>query len=71
MILQLNPPIPLETEKGFGYAFLVMDYGIEYSKIWTVALENGQIWDIPNEKVRMCTNWTMGRTYPEKPISNP
>jgi hypothetical protein len=67
MILQLNPTIPLETSKGFGWAIMVIVYSQEHSLIWTVILENGQIWNCPNEEVRGCTNWTMLRPAPEKP----
>ncbi len=60
---QLDPTLPVDViGKGPGYAFAVIDYGQEHNLIWVVALnESGEIWCSPNPKVRMCTNWTMGR----------
>jgi len=60
---QLNPSLPVEVEgKGSGYAFAVIDYGEEHNLIWVVAMDaNGEIWCSPNPKVRMRSNWTMGR----------
>ena len=34
MILQLNPPLPLETTKGAGWAHVVIDYGPEGALPW-------------------------------------
>jgi hypothetical protein len=61
---QLNPSLPVTVEgKGKGVAFAVIDYGEEHNLIWVVALdESGEIWCSPNPKVRMRSNWTMGRT---------
>lgn len=61
---QLEPALPVTVEgKGSGYAFAVIDYGQEHNLIWVVALNaNGEIWCSPNPKVRMCANWTMGRS---------
>ncbi len=63
MILQLNPMLPVYViDKGEGYAFLVTDYSQEHHKIWSVAFSNtGEVWDVPNDKIRFQWNWTMGR----------
>lgn len=60
---QLNPPMPVDVlEKGKGLAFGLIDYGPEHNLIWVTALdESGEIWCAPNPKVRMQSNWTMGR----------
>lgn len=60
---QLNPSFPVTVEgKGKGTAFAVIDYGEEHNLIWVVALDDsGEIWCSPNPKVRMRSNWTMGR----------
>lgn len=60
---QLDPPIPLHVlERGDGLAFGVIDYGPEHNLIWVTAIDaTGEIWCAPNPKVRMQTNWTMGR----------
>jgi hypothetical protein len=66
VILQLNPPIPLETAKGAGWAHLVIDYGPESALLWVVFMDaDGACWTVPNADVRMGWNWTMGRRKPE------
>ena len=66
---QLNPAMPVSVEgKGKGYAFAVIDYGQEHNLIWVVALDaSGEIWCSPNPKVRMQTNWTLGRKVQPSP----
>lgn len=62
MITQLNPPLPLETPKGGGWAHFVIDYGPESALLWVVFLDaDGACWTVPNTEVRMSWNWTMGR----------
>lgn len=62
MFTQLNPPIPLDTPKGSGYALAVIDYGLEHSLLWVVALdESGEIWCVPNSEARAQKNWSAGR----------
>lgn len=62
MMNRLEPPIPMNTSKGSGYAFMVIDYGFEHDLIWVVALDNsGEIWCVPNKEVRFQGNWTAGR----------
>lgn len=63
MILQLNPPIPLETDKGPGIAHFLVDPGIESDAQWVVFLASGEIWWVPNTKVRACKNYTAERLY--------
>lgn len=63
MILQLDPPIPLATPRGNGYALLVIDYSQEHHLVWVVAIDaTGEIWAFPNPDVRARMNPTMGRT---------
>ena len=67
MITQLNPPLPLETPKGTGWAHFVLDYGPEADLLWVVFLDkDGACWSVPNPDVRMSFNWTMGRRKPQK-----
>ncbi|OJY63220.1 MAG: hypothetical protein BGP16_00275 [Sphingobium sp. 66-54] len=62
-LTQLDPALPvIVLDKGSGYAFAVIDYGQEHNLIWVTAInETGEIWCAPNPKVRMASNWTMGR----------
>ncbi len=61
---QLEPTIPVHIlDKGDGYAFAVIDYGQEHDLIWVTALTgSGEIWCAPNPRVRVQSNWTMGRS---------
>jgi hypothetical protein len=66
VLVQLNPPLPLETPKGAGWAHFVIDYGPEGALLWVVFMdEDGACWTVPNFEVRMSYNWTMGRRKPE------
>ena len=67
-MLQLNPPLPLNTPKGEGFAHLVIDYGPESDLYWTVLItETGEIWTYANKYVRASKNITLGRTQPSAP----
>ena len=63
---QLDPPMPVHVlEKGKGLAFAVIDYGPEHNLVWVTAIdETGEIWCAPNPRVRLQSNWTMGRAKP-------
>ena len=62
MFTQLDPPIPLDTPKCSGYALGVIDYGLEHSLLWVVALDDsGEIWCVPNSDARAQKNWSAGR----------
>jgi hypothetical protein len=44
-ILQLNPPIPLETPHGPALAHLIIDYGPEHNLLWVCFNDsNGECW---------------------------
>lgn len=67
MITQLNPPLPMTTPKGKGYAHFMIDYSQEHDILWVVFLdESGECWTLPNKDIRMQKNISLGRTYPEK-----
>ena len=62
MFTQLDPAIPMSTSEGDGLALAVIDYGMEHSLLWVVALDDsGEIWCVPNAEVRVVANWSMGR----------
>lgn len=66
MITQLNPPLPLHTPKGDGFAHFVIDYGPETDLLWVVFMnEDGACWSVPNPEIRMQFNWSMGRRKPD------
>ncbi len=75
MLIQLNPPIPLETPKGKGQAHCLIDYSIEQDLMWVVFLDsNGECWTFRNSDIRAQRNLTIGRgkfTAPGLPIAVP
>ena len=65
-MLQLNPPLPLDTPKGEGLAHVLIDYGPEADLYWTVFINaTGEIWTFANRDVRASKNITLGRTHPQ------
>jgi hypothetical protein len=61
-ITQLNPPLPMQTSKGSGWAHFVVDYGQESHLFWVVFMDaDGACWVVPNPDVRMYFNWSLGR----------
>lgn len=65
-MMQLNPPLPLQTPRGEGWAHLATWNSLEHSIYWTVFLDDGSIWTFRNEEVRACKNTTAERPNPEK-----
>lgn len=62
MILQLNPPLPLETPKGKGLAHFIIDYGIESDLYWVCFQdETRECWTWNNKDVKIQKNITIGR----------
>ena len=60
-MLQLDPPVPLDTPKGPGFAHVLIDYGQEHHLLWVVFLnESGACWTFKNPDVRLQANPTMG-----------
>jgi hypothetical protein len=71
-MLQLNPPLPLNTPKGEGFAHFLIDYGPESDLYWTVFItETGEIWTFSNREVRASKNITLGRVAPSQPRPAP
>ncbi len=67
-MLQLNPPIPMNTPKGEGFAHVLLDYGPESDLYWIVIItETGEIWTYANKYVRASKNITLGRVNPTMP----
>ena len=63
-ILQLDPPLPVVTPKGDGYAHVLIDYGPEFNLLWVCFLDDsGECWTYDNTQVRAQKNVTMGRTF--------
>jgi hypothetical protein len=63
MIVQLNPQLPVFIEgKGTGYAFAMIDYSQDHYLHFVIAMDDsGEIWTVPNNKVKMQFNYSLGR----------
>jgi len=69
-MMQLNPPIPMNTPKGEGFAHVMLDYGPESDLYWVVLItDTGEIWTYANRYVRASKNITLGRTNPTQPMA--
>lgn len=63
MILQLNPTIPIirVSDNMKGFAFLVIDYSQEHNLLFTCAMDDGEIWTLSNQDIRIQKNISLGR----------
>jgi hypothetical protein len=62
MILQLQPPIPLDCPKGSALAHFLIDYGIESHLYWVCFVDaTGECWTYSNPEIRAQKNITYGR----------
>ena len=61
-MIQLNPQIPLDTPKGKGWAFFLIDRSQEHDLEWVVFLdESGECWTFSNRDIKIQKNYTMKR----------
>jgi len=61
-MIQLNPPIPLKTPKGDGWAHFLIERSQEHHLEWVVFLDDsGECWTFQNPEIRIQHNYTMGR----------
>jgi hypothetical protein len=60
--LQLDPPIPVVTPDGPGFAILMTDYSQEHDRIWCVMLSDGRFGDYRQASIRAQQNISVGRT---------
>lgn len=65
MMLQLNPPIPVETPKGKALAQFIIDYGPEHHLLWVCFQDNGECWSWQNPEVRAESNPSYNRSTPK------
>jgi hypothetical protein len=62
-ILQLDPPIPVETPKGKAMCIAWIDYGAEHHLIWLCFQDDtGESWCWLNPDIRAQSNPTFGRS---------
>ena len=44
-----------------GFAFMVIDYSQEHNLLFVCAMDNGEIWTLSNQDVRIQKNVSLGR----------
>jgi hypothetical protein len=62
MIIQLDPPMPMDTPKGKALCHFMIDYGAEHDLLW-VCFQNdsGECWTWNNRDIRAQKNISMYR----------
>ena len=63
IILELEQQVRVDTPKGKGRVWLVTEYGSEIEKVFTVILDNSQVWEFRNDQIRATSNITFDRQY--------
>lgn len=70
-LTQLNPTIPLRSDKASGECIAVIDYSIEHDLMWVVIDDaTGQVWTVPNKDVRAYANYSAGRNLKPEPAKD-
>ena len=57
--------VEVTTPKGKGIIWLVTDYGHETDTIYTVILDNGEMWQFTHKDLKVRNNLTFGRLLPK------
>jgi hypothetical protein len=61
-MIQLSPPLWLETPHGLELCHFVIDYGIELDLYWVCFHQKTRrCWVWENKDIRICINQTIGR----------
>ena len=67
MILQLDPPLPIETPQGSALCHFLIDEGIEHDLYWVCFIdETGECWTYRNRQIRAVENITYQRYAKKK-----
>jgi hypothetical protein len=67
VILQLDPPLYLETPRGDALAYFLIDEGRDHDICWVCFIEQTrECWTFRNPEIRRDRNWTLGigRRFP-------
>ena len=67
-MLQLDPPIWVETPLGEGHALVLFDYGVSINSVWLVHLfDGGKVVHIDSSEIRVMGNEMYGIPHPVQP----
>ena len=68
MMLQLNPPIWVQTPLGEGHALVLLDYGPSVNTVWLVHLfDTGNVTHVDSSEIRVMGNAMYGIPHPQQP----
>jgi hypothetical protein len=66
-MIRLNPPLPLITPKGKGWAYFLIDRSQEHHLEWVVFLDsNSECWTFQNTEIKIQSNYTSQRPTPKR-----
>lgn len=72
IIKQIDPPLPVISPKGKGFAHFIIDYGIEHFLYFVCFQDDtGECWTWCNKEVRLQNNTTLGRGIQAKMTLKP
>lgn len=72
MILQLNPPIWVQTPLGEGHCLFLVDISASINTIWIVHLfDTGKVAHIDSSEIRVMGNEMWGIPHPAAPTRVP
>jgi hypothetical protein len=66
MIHEPHNRIDVTTPQGDGVIWLVTEYGHETDTMYTIILDNGQIWQFTHKDIVVKDNVTFGRVFTKK-----
>ena len=68
MMLQLNPPVWVQTPLGEGHCLFLIDYGVSINTCWVIHLfETGKVVHVDSSDIRVMGNAMYGIEHPEQP----
>jgi hypothetical protein len=68
VVVQFNPPMPVDTPKGPGRCFVWENPGMNEHNLWHCWIDaTGECWTFQNPEIRMQKNPTFGVRNPPKP----
>lgn len=66
MIHEPHNRVDVTTPQGDGVIWLVTEYGHETDTMYTIILNNGEIWQFTHKDIRVKDNVTFNRVFNEE-----
>ena len=69
MFLELAKPWPVETSKGPGFVYVLLDYSQDHDTLFLTCINStGEFWYFKQSEIRAQKNLSLGRVSPDKPL---